>query len=337
MQTLNIPVILGPAFSGLTLKAQLIDDIGANLGDEIATGFSEPGNAGQYLFHYEEYPDNFTGGVKFLDASDNSFLVLTAINPVDFPGDLSELIHASILHSGTLSGTSGVTVFLDEDASFQNGFYDNCWIVFTEGPGAGQVRPIQNYTGNTRAVEMEFGLSTGVDNTTRFAIVPFARVGLKGTDLGNIASSVWQLSAADFTEEGWFGTLLNAIFARVASANINVINPIAANKVITIIQGDSYYAEDNRSLDFSSASWPDLTDASIKFTANAAGNSLEVAGSVITPTGNRVVRVELTSVQTGALVTGNSAYKYDVQATLANGHIATLVRGEMTVLAQHST
>src|SRR5690349_10883607 len=142
MQTLNIAVILGPAFSGIDLKAQLVDNTGVNVGVPVTDGFSLIGD-GDYLFHYEEYPDNFTGAVKFLK-QDNTYLACAAINPVDFfrGANLDTLINASILHSGILTNASGVTVNLDSEASSQNGFYNESWIVFTDGPGAGQIRPI---------------------------------------------------------------------------------------------------------------------------------------------------------------------------------------------------
>jgi hypothetical protein len=128
------------------------------------------------------------------------------------------------------------------------------------------------------------------------------------------------------------------VLAGIGSGRITVNNPIAANNVLTLVQGDSYFAADGRALDFSSTSWPVLTDAEIVFTANTEGDSIEVEGSVITPTGaTKTIRVELDDADTEALTVGNSIYKYDVQATLANGHIITLVRGEMTVLAQQTT
>ena len=57
-----------------------------------------------------------------------------------------------------------------------------------------------------------------------------------------------------------------------------------------------------------------------------------MTGSVITATGpNQKVRVELTHTLTGSLAVSPPAYRYDVQATLADSSVVTLQLGELEV------
>ena len=55
---------LGPASTGLTLKAQLLNSDGTSNGSEITTGFYEVGG-GYYTWNYASVPDNFHGSVRY--------------------------------------------------------------------------------------------------------------------------------------------------------------------------------------------------------------------------------------------------------------------------------
>lgn len=115
----------------------------------------------------------------------------------------------------------------------------------------------------------------------------------------------------------------------LAGVSVTVTSPVASNGDVTVYQGDDQQAVDSRSLDWSASNWPDLTGASIvlvgDFVANAV-HTISATGSVTTPTGSgKAVRVELTSTQTDALKPG--AWTIQVIATLANGHVVTLVGG----------
>jgi hypothetical protein len=81
MYTLDIPVILTASQTGLTLKAQLVNSSGVNVGSEITTGFTEIGG-GIYLAHLTAIPDSHRGGVTFYVGSLPSGLkAFAAINP----------------------------------------------------------------------------------------------------------------------------------------------------------------------------------------------------------------------------------------------------------------
>ncbi len=122
---------------------------------------------------------------------------------------------------------------------------------------------------------------------------------------------------------------------------VTVTGPLVASDVIEIVQGDSYYNADGRALEWTSTSWPDLTGATVVFSAkNNLTTALDIANhamTVVTPTGTAKVRLELAASDTISLALGAKAYSWDVQATLTNGHVVTLVRGQMTVHEDYST
>jgi hypothetical protein len=79
--TLDTALILGSQKAGLTLAAQLVDTAGADVGDEVTTGFTEIGN-GNYLWHYAAFPDGHRGGVKFYESgTPGVILAFAGINP----------------------------------------------------------------------------------------------------------------------------------------------------------------------------------------------------------------------------------------------------------------
>ena len=79
--TQNINIALGTSKTGLTLVAQLVTSAGADSGSVITTGFSEIG-AGNYLWTYDSFTDDFRGGVKFYESGvPATILAFTRVNP----------------------------------------------------------------------------------------------------------------------------------------------------------------------------------------------------------------------------------------------------------------
>jgi len=81
--TRTIPVILGSGLPAETLRAQLVDTVGANVGTPVTTGFVNLG-LGNYLWHYAAFPDGHRGGVKFEKNSDGTLYAFEAVNPEGF-------------------------------------------------------------------------------------------------------------------------------------------------------------------------------------------------------------------------------------------------------------
>jgi hypothetical protein len=81
MYTLDYSLALGNGKIGLTLAAQLVDSDGVDVGTEIIDTFTEIGN-GNYLWHYESFPDDFRGGIKFYeDGVLATILSFVSVNP----------------------------------------------------------------------------------------------------------------------------------------------------------------------------------------------------------------------------------------------------------------
>ena len=60
--SLSINLALGKSKTGLSLRSQLINTLGSDVGSEINEGFVEIAN-GYYMWTYD-FPDSFQGGVK---------------------------------------------------------------------------------------------------------------------------------------------------------------------------------------------------------------------------------------------------------------------------------
>jgi hypothetical protein len=149
-----------------------------------------------------------------------------------------------------------------------------------------------------------------------------------------VADAVWDELVSDHTTSGTTGAALN----RIGSGQITTTSVVAQSGNVTTIAGDDYSNTDSRAIDWTDASvsWPDLTGASILVTVKSGTTTLmSKAGSVVTPTGSsKKVRVQPTAADTRAIPVGT--HDFDVQATLSNGHIVTLLRGMWTNQADYS-
>jgi hypothetical protein len=119
--------------------------------------------------------------------------------------------------------------------------------------------------------------------------------------------------------------MAGGVLGRLASTQVTVVSPVSAASVVTLVFGDDYLAADGRSLDFSSAAWPTLTGATVRMRIKAA-TLTTITGVVL---GAQSVRFELPKATVETL--GRGTYEYDIEATLANTHVATLVAGKLTV------
>jgi hypothetical protein len=104
---------------------------------------------------------------------------------------------------------------------------------------------------------------------------------------------------------------------------------------LTLVRGDDYTSDVGRKLEWSGEAWPDLTDATISFSArsNRTGNAIEpIEGSVmVAGEGMQTIALELGSGETEDLEPGDEAYLFDLQAEIG-GKFVTLVRGSIDVL-----
>ena len=117
------------------------------------------------------------------------------------------------------------------------------------------------------------------------------------------------------------------ILGSINPAQVTIVSPVSSDGMaITVLRGDDYLLTDNRALTFTGSTWPSITGASIALKVNFAGTILSYTGMV---TAADSCYVELTDTQTGAMATGT--FDYDLEATLSNGSIVTLVQGQALV------
>ena len=117
--------------------------------------------------------------------------------------------------------------------------------------------------------------------------------------------------------------------SRVGSGQIVTTSPVGQAGDVEIVRGDDYSAAGAGALNWTDASagWPDLTGATVEFTAGLFSKAM----SVVTPTGPGKVRLELTDTDTALFVQGSK--RFTVRATLAGGDIVALVQGNLVVKA----
>jgi len=152
--------------------------------------------------------------------------------------------------------------------------------------------------------------------------------GFAAAALTALANAVWAAASRTLTA---FGFTVNL----APGASVTYTGPVAPGGAVNITQGDDYAAADGRQLDWTGGSpnqWPDLTGATISLNVNDARVCVGTGStgglgtcSVVTPTGTQKIRAEPSAAQTSALQGG--VYDFDVKATLANGHVCTLIRG----------
>lgn len=118
---------------------------------------------------------------------------------------------------------------------------------------------------------------------------------------------------------------VEASIGTIGSGDITVITPVVSDDTVELILGDDYLAADGRSLDWTTtgSAWPsDITGAAVLM---RIGDSFTKAGTVVTPTGTRHVRVELTRTETATFRARD--YTFTVVLTLTSTDVITIVEG----------
>ena len=168
------------------------------------------------------------------------------------------------------------------------------------------------------------------------------------------AESVWDAPLAEHVADGSTGQALGAVsvgsdpmtatvpgayvsgtlgnfLGHLSTAHITVVSAVDTAGAITLVRGDDYLASDGRALLFSSDAWPTLTDATImlRVAVPHAGEPTQIVEIAATVVDAQTIQVEITRGQT--LLIGQGTRKYDIEATLSGGDVATLVTGEMKI------
>lgn len=164
-------------------------------------------------------------------------------------------------------------------------------------------------------------------------------VGSFGEHLKALPASVWDYLTSAITTAGSIGKYLLEKLALIVSGSVTVSSPVNADGTcMEIVQGDDYYASEDRAIDWTSSDWPNLDSLGVSVVWSAINeqdstDTATVAMTIVSAgVDEQTVRLELPASTTNDLAIGTARYKYDVEATLANGHKVTLVIGYMTVL-----
>ena len=149
-----------------------------------------------------------------------------------------------------------------------------------------------------------------------------------------MADQVWDEVASGHVTTGTTGYLLS----RLSSGRITVRGMVTpSGDMDEIVGGADYSATDGYSFDWTDAenelAWPALTSATVTWHGRSPdGQETTLAMTVVTPTGDKVVRLALTAAQTAALVAlQTGVWTFTVWATLTSGRVRPLVTGTAQV------
>jgi hypothetical protein len=97
-----------------------------------------------------------------------------------------------------------------------------------------------------------------------------------------------------------------AALGRIGVGTISVVNALTPGGDLYLYVGDSYLEENGNALDFTDedGNWPDLTGLEVRFLLQ----SLDIEAEVVTPTGSKLIRVELSSANTDGLAVKKTQY-----------------------------
>lgn len=112
-----------------------------------------------------------------------------------------------------------------------------------------------------------------------------------------------------------------AILNSISTEDVTFTSPVLTSDTASIERGDGYYTADSRSLSWTLSGHPSLSGATVVFIGLGLTKAVSVSGSTVT--------LELTEAQTAAMPPG--VHPFEIQATLSNSHVVTLLRGRMTV------
>jgi hypothetical protein len=136
---------------------------------------------------------------------------------------------------------------------------------------------------------------------------------------------------------GWALGLLASISAKVQSLAgplINLLSPVRSNLVVQIKYGDDYYYADGRALfaDRAFDNAPSLIGGSVALKIKQSLTQMVVFPGVVVSASQ--CYVELSGAQTLTIplvIPPSQTYLYELEATLANGHIITLAEGPFII------
>jgi hypothetical protein len=271
-----------------------------------------------------------------------------ASNVVNWRGDVPSTLTSGRVNSlvGAMSNNVITTSSINDGAftepKFSTGFFSAIWNVATR-----TLTSISDSSGITTLLERITGLirTKSEDDIADQEILEDIWTYDTRTltsDNNLTAQEVWEYSTRTITNdvevEVDFTDILESlsqINTKISSTVVNIISPLSSDGTsLTIIQGDDYLVGDGRNILFTGDienQWVDLTDSTVVFGISDTSTLKEV--SVVTPVGTQQLSLELTKENTSI---PQGSYKYDVQATLSNGSVVTLFRGNLEIIKSYT-
>jgi len=238
-----------------------------------------------------------------------------------------------LAHHGVAQAGGSDWIKLAATALADTNSYRGSAIYLASGTGAGQTRLITASAWDATApaalkctVSPPWETGRIPDTTTAYKVIPVGRSivesisddaisadALAASAIAKIAAGVWDALTSGLTAVGSIGKLLVEKLALIGSGGVTVVAPVAENGNVVTYRGDSYRNADGRALDWESDDWPDLTGATVTV---IVGKVAQFAGSVVSPAGPGIVRLELTTAQSATIPVGR--HKFQVVATIGS-------------------
>lgn len=282
----------------------------------------------------------------------------TSGSPIVSAASATELgggLYYYTLASGSVDASGAyVAVFKTADSSVDQQWIPALWVTDTELKNldaavstrlatAGYTAPLDASGTQTAAAAAltAYDAATGADVAA--ISVPSA---------ATVADAVWDEALSGHATAGTAGALLTAsgaasdpllnlvpgayasgtagyILGSINPAQVTVTSPVATDGTsITVVRGDDYLNTDGRAITFTGSTWPDISGGSVDLVVDVSGTATRYSATI---TGAGSCYVELTTTDTTAL-NPKKTYGYDLEATLSNASIVTLVQGRLLVV-----
>ena len=165
-----------------------------------------------------------------------------------------------------------------------------------------------------------------IANTEDDMVTSFATMGGQFTTAVGDMSDEFDAALAEMSAR------FNVAMSVFGAADVTVTSPVAASGTITVYAGDDYASADARAItvtvpDAGHVLGLDDVGAVVKLKATQA---TWTAPSVASTTDGYTVTFEVTAAQTAAIT---RTQHYELEATLANGHVVTLAGGSLVARA----
>ena len=112
--------------------------------------------------------------------------------------------------------------------------------------------------------------------------------------------------------------------------SISITSPnTTSSQLLELVYGDDYYNADNRAITFELTGFPVMIGATVVFCVDKGSSVLSFPCTVVD---TDTIRLELTAAQIATIEVGY--WQYDVQATLSNTHVVTIVKNGLLLIAE---